>query len=688
MTNSNKISSDEIRKRYIRYWTEAPRDHTKIPNVSLVPNIDSTLLFVNSGMFPLAPYLGGEAHPSGKRLVNFQRCLRTKADEVQEIGDNRHTLMFEMMGNWSLGDYFKEEQIPWMLKLYVEEFGLDPHRLYVSVWAGDDNVARDDEAIKLWQQAFAEYGIKAEFSDDIYKVPETMQDGQGHEYRIFPYGAKDNWWERAHAPGELGGPTTEIFYDTGFVEREQEQYDINDDSGRFLEIGNSVFMTYTLDENLNWQPLKQKNVDFGGGFERVVMCAQDKRDIFETDIFKPVIDRIAAVAGKEYKTNGEVNEFTEAFRIVADHGRIVTFLIADGVQPGGKDQGYILRRFIRRLVRFGKVLGIENDFTSEVAKAFIDRMEEAYPHLRTNENSIISTLQKEEEAFRKTLNRGLKEVEKLKEEYVDSDGKGELIDGKSAFNLYETYGFPLEMTLEGLGLTEEDEKYAIISKEFAEAEKAHRDLSRAGAEQKFTGGLADSSKEVTKLHSAHHILLRALQIVLGDHVKQRGSNITGERLRIDFSHEEKLTDDEKLNVEGIVNKVIQTGYKMFPIMLRKADAEKLGAEMEFGQKYPDNVKVFMIYDHTELNNSIEDEIKRLNPNWTPENAGKGEAGNLPLDIDQKVIDTIKNDAFSMEFCGGPHVQNTNELGAEGRHFSIQKEQSSGSGVRRIKGVLS
>jgi alanyl-tRNA synthetase len=670
-------SSEQIRQRFIDFWQSEPRNHVLVPNMSLVPNVDSTLLFVNSGMFPLAPYLSGQAHPLGTRLVNFQRCLRTKADEILEIGDNRHTLMFEMMGNWSLGDYFKEEQIPWMLEVYVEVFGLDPHRLYVSIWAGDQNAPRDEQAIELWKQAFRKYGVEAEFSENIHDVPESVSDSKNHKFRIFPFGAKSNWWERAHAPGELGGPTSEIFYDLGKVEVGQDQYDINDDSGRFIEIGNSVFMTYQLDESLKWQPLKQKNVDFGGGFERVVMCAQDKTDIFETDIFKPVIDKVAAIAGKEYKTDGEVNQYTRAFRIVADHGRIVTFLIADGVEPSGKDQGYVLRRFIRRLVRFGEVLGIQDNFTPQVASAFVDRMEGVYPHLREHHDKIVQTLQVEEDKFRKTLTKGLKELEKVKDE----------LDGKAAFNLYETFGFPLEMTFEELGLDPESDQALQIQTEFNQEQEQHQAASRAGATQKFAGGLADQSKEVVKLHTAHHILLRALQMVLGEHVKQRGSNITGERLRMDFSHTEKMTEDQKQQVEGIVNKVIGTGYQMFPVILKREVAEQLGAEMEFGQKYPDNVKVYMMYDGDEFGHSIEDEITRLNPDWDKSKGGSGAAGNLPLTLDQAALEVIDRDIFSMEFCGGPHVSNTSELGEDQKTFNIQKEESSSSGVRRIKGAL-
>ncbi len=637
------LNSDTIRQRFFDFWKSDPRNHKEIPNVSLVPNVDSTLLFVNSGMFPVAPYLGGQPHPAGNRLVNFQRCLRTKADEIEEIGDNRHTLMFEMMGQWSLGDYFKKEQIPWMLEVYVEQFELDPHRLYVSVWAGDEVVGRDDEAIALWKQAFAKYGVEAEFTEDLTKVPTNVEESANHKYRIFPYGAKDNWWERAHAPGELGGPTTEIFYDTGRIEVPQDSYDINDDSGRFLEIGNSVFMTYQLDQDMNWQPLKQKNVDFGGGFERVVMCAQGKTDIFETDIFFPVIQKLEHISGKPYKqSNGEINEYTKAFRVAADHGRIVTFLIADGVQPSNKDQGYILRRFIRRLVRFGMDLGIEENFTVEVARGFIDRMEQSYPHLREQESNIVQALTEEEAAFRKTLKNGLKELEKIKQ-------SGEKIDGKTAFYLYETFGFPLEMTIEEIGLSSEDPLASQIKDSFESQEEEHRAQSRAGAEQKFKGGLADQSAETTKLHTTHHLLLAALRQVLGEHVHQRGSNITAERLRIDFSHDDKLTETQKAEVENLVNEWISQSLAVRRIDMPKEQAEQLGAEMEFGQKYPDTVSVYFIT--TEVDNDIPH-------TW-----------------------------ISAEFCGGPHVSNTSEIADNNRKFKIQKEQSSSKGVRRIKGVL-
>ena len=326
-------TSLELRQKFIDFWTNKERDTKEIPNVSLVPNIDSTLLFVNSGMFPLAPYLAGQKHPLGKRLCNFQRCLRPKYEEVLEVGDNRHTIFFEMMGNWSLGDFDKTKQIPWILELYVKYFGIDPTRLYVSVWEGDEKIPRDDVAINTWKEEFLKYGIQAEFSKDITKIPLNLEDGRAHQYRIFPYGKGKNWWQRGEARGELGGPSSEIFYDLGQIEIKQDTYHINDDSGRFVEIGNNVFMEYFLDDNLKWQSLVQKNIDFGGGFERTAMCVQNKRDIFETDLFESILKKIESISNKEYKTNSRNNEYTSCFRVIADHIRASTFIIADGIIP-------------------------------------------------------------------------------------------------------------------------------------------------------------------------------------------------------------------------------------------------------------------------------------------------------------------------------------------------------------------
>jgi len=625
------LTSKQIKENFINFWTK--RDHVLVPNVSLVPQNDPTLLFVNSGMFPLVPYLSGAEHPMGKRLCNIQRCLRTKNKDMQEIGDNRHTLMFQMMGNWSLGDYFKEEQIPWCLKLHVEEYGLDPARLYVSVWGGDDIVPRDNTAIDLWIKAFKEYGIDAEFSEDITNIPEDLKAGKNHKARIFPYGKSDNWWQRGEAPGELGGPSSEIFYDLGQIEREQEQYHINDDSGRFIEIGNSVFMQYKLNENMQWEPLKQRNIDFGGGLERVVMCAQGKNDIFETDLYAPIIEKLEKISKKKYKIKGKENEFTASFRIIADHLRASTFLLGDLVIPSNKDQGYILRRLIRRAIRNGRKLEIEQNFTRDIAAEIIYRYKEDYPHLELNQDTIFNEIEKEEIKFRRTLEKGLKEIEKIR-------GRAETVDGKKAFWLYETYGFPLEMIIEELAPENSDS----ITKQFNDAQKAHQAQSRAGAEQKFKGGLADHSTETTRLHTAHHLLLAALREVLGGHVHQKGSNITGERLRIDFSHNDKMTPEQIKEVEDIVNEKIKEGWVVEKKVMPKAEAEQIGAEMEFGGKYGDLVTVYLI-THPET-----------------------------------------REVYSKEFCGGPHVANTRELLESGK-FKILKEQSSGSNTRRIKASL-
>lgn len=629
------ITADQVRKIYYNFWSEAPRSFKEVPNVSLVPNNDSTLLFVNSGMFPLVPYLSGEKHPLGSRLFNFQRCLRPKYEEILEVGDNRHSIMFEMMGDWSLADFDKTKQIPWILELYVEKLGFDPKRLYVSVWAGNEFIPRDDVAITSWKQAFKKYGIETDFTENIADIPNDLETGKEHKYRIFPFGKGKNWWQRGEAVGELGGPSSEIFYDLGKIEKEQTNYNINDDSGRFVEIGNNVFMEYYLDNDMNWQPLKQKNIDFGGGFERAVMCLQNKTDIFETDLFQPTLEKISEISGKPYKTNGAPNEYTSAFRVLADHSRAITFIIADGITPSNKDQGYILRRFIRRMARFGKRLGLENNFGAELAKVVVNTMKNGYPHLANETEKILETISKEETTFRKTLAKGLKEIEKLKTQQ-------DKIGGQQAFYIYETFGFPLEMTLEEFGLN--DAEMLKATEEFKSVEEQHKAKSRKGAEQKFKGGLADQSEEVVKLHTTHHLLLKGLQTIVNPTIKQRGSNITGERLRIDFNYDAKLSDNEVSKLEDYVNKVIADGLSVSRLDMPKAEAELMGAEMEFGQKYPDFVSVYVIKDS-------------------------------------------KGEVFSAEFCGGPHVKNTSEIGSDNKKFKIISQENIGGGLRRIKAKL-
>ena len=631
------LTSRVIREKFLKFWTESPRNCGVVPNLSLVPNVDSTLLFVNSGMFPLVPYLGGQPHPLGKRLCNIQRCLRTNYEDMLEVGDNRHTLMFEMVGDWSLGDFTKEQQIPWIMELWVKVYGMDPHRLYVSVFAGDETAPRDTVAIETWKKVFREYGVEAEFSEDVHQVPPTLADSKSWKYHIFPYDKKKNWWQRAEAPGELGGPTSEMFYDLGTVEREQDRYHINDDSGRFIEIGNNVFMEYKLSNEMTWEPLAQKNIDFGGGFERICMIVQNKTDIFESDIYSPIIDRVAQLSGRVYKTDGVENADTAAFRVIADHGRAATFILADGISPSNKDQGYILRRFIRRLVRFGRKLGLECEFTRDVAATVIEVLSHAYPHLEENREVVLQKIHDEEVAFNQTLMKGLRELSKIQAQLAP----GEQISGEQAFFIYETYGFPLELTLDELRVSEEQAK--VITKEFADAEKRHRELSRAGAEQKFKGGLADQSRETTKLHTAHHLLLASLQKLVDPAIRQKGSNITAERMRMDFNFDRKLTPEEVAKVEAMVNEQIQSNVAVTRVEMPREEAEALGAQMEFGAKYPDLVSVYFV---------------GAQESW-----------------------------FSAEFCGGPHVAATGELAEGGKTFKIQKQENVGAGLKRIKAAL-
>jgi len=637
-------SSEEIRKAFFDFMTEAPRNHVIIPNVSLIPVNDPTILFTNSGMFPLVPYLSGEPHPRGNRLCNFQRSFRSAPKDIAEIGDNRHTSMFEMMGNWSLGDYFKEKQIPWVFELYTKHFGLDPHRIYVSVWGGDEIVPRDDVSIQLWKDTFAKAGIKAEFSEDITKIPKDLTESKDFPYRIFPYGKSDNWWQRGEAPGELGGPCSELFYDLGEIAVKQSEYHINDDSGRFIEIGNSVFMEYKLDENMNWQKLAQKNVDFGGGFERVVMCVQNKTDIFETDLYTTIIKKIAEISGKEYKTDSKENQYTASFRVLADHIRAASFIISDGIVPANKDQGYILRSLIRRMIRMSRKLAIEGNFTRELSTAVIERMGDHYPNLRENQEAIYNELEKEELKFARTLNKGLKELQKY-------TGMGIKITGKDAFYIYETYGFPIEMIIEEISSPEINDQHDLTEEDINKIMDGfnleltrHKEMSRAGAEQKFKGGLADQSERTTALHTTHHLLLAALEKTLGKHVKQRGSNITSERLRLDFSHNEKIEQGTLKQVEAMVNDYISRELSITKHIMPKSEAEKIGAEMEFGKSYGDLVTVYIIKDEN------------------------------------------SNEVISKEFCGGPHVQSIEQIRNMGK-FVILKEESSSAGIRRIKATL-
>ncbi len=644
----------DVKNSFLNFYSDPTRKHAVIEGTPLVALNDPTLLFVNSGMFPLVPYLSGDvAHPMGKRICNVQRSIRTDPEDFEEIGDKRHTTVFNMLGNWSLGDYFKKDQIHNVLKLYVDVFKLDPNRIFVSVFEGNDAAPKDEESIQTWKDAFKEYGIDAEYSEDPtdirinfdekgnLKKREEGSTGLYKQVKIFSYPEKKNWWKRGYAPGELGGPDSEMFFDLGKEAEDYEEGDkihINSDNGRFLEIGNSVFMQYKLDENLKWKELSQKNVDFGGGLERVMICQLNMKngtnDIFDIEIFTPFITKLEEISGLKYKDEKEKkSEALKAFRIVSDHMRAAILLMGDSVIPSNKEHGYVLRRFIRRAIRFGMTLGISTNFTKDLASYVIEQIKTDEPQLETNKENILMELEKEEIKFRNTLEVGLREFNKMKE-------TNSTLTGRDAFYLFESFGFPLEMSLEELSLTKEEKEQVI--KEFNTLQKNHQDLSRSGSEKKFKGGLADTSEITTALHTTHHLLLAGLQKIVSKDIHQRGSNITTERLRIDFNYGTKLTPEQQSQIEKQVNEWIDKKLIVERLELSKEEAEKLGAEHEFGAKYGDIVTVYRIKD------GVED--------------------------------------ISKEFCGGPHVTNTSQIGNLGK-FKILKEESSSSGIRRIKATL-
>lgn len=606
--------SSEVRQKYLDFFKK--RGHKEIPSASLVPENDPTTLFTSSGMQPLIPYLLGQQHPLGKRLVDSQKSFRSQ--DIDEVGDNRHTTFFEMLGNWSLGDYFKKEQLPWIFEFLTKELGLQAERLYVSVFEGNESVPKDTVSINIWKEIFAGVGIDAKENE-----------------RIFVYPAKKNWWSRSGEPqnmppGEPGGPDSEVFFDFGeeLELHEKSQFSNqkchpNCDCGRFLEIANSVFMQYQKQKDGSVKELAQKNVDFGGGLERQVAATDDSPDIFRTDFFLPVISILESVSKKTY---GEKTDETRAMRIIADHMRASVMMMADGVLPSNKTQGYILRRLIRRSLLYGRKLGLSRDLTyiGRIVEPVAVVYEHAYPVVAEKAKEIQLILQEEALRFGKTLERGLSEIEKVKK-----------LDGHIAFNLYETYGFPWEMTVEVA-----TEKGQTVNRlQFEEEFRKHQELSRTAAKGMFKGGLADHSDETTSLHTAHHLLLAALQKIVDPSIKQRGSNITAERLRIDVNFARKLTPEELVKVEKLVNEKIKEDLAVTRVVMEKSEAEKLGAQMEFGQKYPDKVSVYFVGDQKKY--------------------------------------------YSAEFCGGPHVTHTGALG----HFKILKEESSGSGIRRIYGTV-
>ena len=599
------MKTSELRSKYLAFFKE--QGHSVIPSVSLIPDNDPSTLFTSSGMQPLVPYFLGQPHPEGKRLVNSQKSFR--AQDMEEVGDNRHTTFFEMLGNWSLGDYFKREQLRWAFEFLTKEIGLDPRRIYVSVFDGQGSVAKDTEAIEIWKELYQTVGIDA-------------KEGE----RIFAYPASKNWWSRSGEPenmpaGEPGGPDSELFFEYPNVSHDPafgESCHVNCDCGRFVEIGNSVFMQYKKEADGSLSELSQRNVDFGGGLERLVAATLNEPDVFKIDIFQPLLALLESKSGKIY---GQEVTDTRYMRIVCDHSRAATMLMSDGALPSNKAQGYVVRRLIRRAIRFGRLLNLPPGFITEIGASILDSYADVYPVTPEKSAAILTALTQEETKFHAMLGKGLKEIEKIP-----------ALTGALAFKLFETYGFPWEMTEE----IARERGQQVDRAEFEGEFKKHQDLSRTSAKGMFKGGLADHGEAVVKLHTTTHLMHQALRSVLGTHVQQKGSNITNERLRFDFSHSQKVTPEEIKEVERIVNEQIARNLKVSFADTTYDDAIKAGALAFFGERYPEKVKVYEIGD------------------------------------------------FSKEICGGPHIENTTVLG----RFSISREEASSAGVRRIYAILS
>ena len=590
-----KLTSDELRKKWMDFFVK--RGHAPISSASLIPENDPTVLFTTAGMHPLVPYLLGQPHPAGKRLCDTQKCVRT--GDIDEVGDASHCTFFEMLGNWSLGDYFKKEMVPWSYEFLTEQLNLDPARLAVTVFEGDSDCPRDDETAELWEKC----GIKKE--------------------NIFFLGKKHNWWGPAGQTGPCGSDT-EMFFDTGKPKCCPECSPACD-CGKYVEIWNDVFMQFNKNADGSFSPLKQKNVDTGMGLERVLMNVQGLKSVYETDVFAPIVSEIERLSGKSIADP----ECVKAIRVIADHIRTATFIIGDerGVTPSNVDQGYILRRLLRRAIRFGKGLGLKNGDYSKIAETVVDKYKDAYTELSVARDKIIHEIDEEQARFERTLENGMKEFEKLCK-FLQSD----VIPGKSAFRLYDTYGFPLEMTIELAG----ERGFKVDVDGFNARFEEHKNLSHAGAEQRFKGGLADTGELTARLHTATHLMHQALKDVLNDPtVNQRGSNITPERLRFDFSFGRAMTPEELKAVEDKVNDAIKADVPVVCEEMTVDEAKAQGAVGLFTAKYGEKVKVYTM--------------------------GK----------------------YSKEICGGPHAARTGELG----HFRIVKEQSSSAGVRRIKAVL-
>lgn len=628
------MNAQDIRKKYLDFF--ASREHAVIPRAKLVPYNDPTTLFVGSGMQPMIPYLLGEEHQNGKRLVNSQVCLR--AQDIDDVGDDKHTTTFEMLGNWSLGDYFKTEQIAWIAEFMFDIVGLDPNRFYVSCYIGNEKygIPRDDQAIELWTKEFEKRGIEA-------KVVELGAAANGDKLgmqggRIFLYDGKENWWSRngnedGTLIGDPCGPDSEMFFDFGEQYHDEARWGKPhpaSDSPRFFEIGNNVFMGYKKVAEGKFEPLAAPNIDHGSGLERIAAAAMDSPDVYKISLLWPIIQKLEGLSGKDYGSN------TNSMRVIADHLHGAVFLAVDGVKPANKEQGYVMRRLLRRAIRFAFELGVEQNFFEEIVPVIADLYVNDFPEVKANRDEVIATLVKEEKVFRQTLRKGLKEMSKMAESGLT---------GNELFTLYDTYGFPVELSTEEAfkqDLKLSDNWRQEFDKKMAE----QRARSQTAAKGTFKGGLGGQTMQHKKYHTATHLMYQALRDVLGDHVVQNGSNITEERLRFDFSHPEKVTREQLDAVEKIVNEQIAKDLKVswaeYPT---KVAREEMGALGQFGDRYGETVKVY------------------------------------------KMCADGEDKPFSFEICGGPHVDHTRQLIEGGKTFKIIKEEASSAGIRRIKAVL-
>jgi len=626
------MNTQEIRNAYLRFFEE--RGHKVITRAPLVLLNDPTTLFTGSGMQPMIPYLLGQAHPDGMRIADSQTCLR--AQDIDDIGDNRHTTFFEMLGNWSMGDYFKEQQIEWMFEFLSDVVGLDMSKVYVTCFMGDERygIPKDTEAANVWAKLFAAKGIsngQADIGSEEAGYARGTHDGE----RIFYYDGSKNWWNRGKTGpdttpiGDPCGPDSEMFYDFGTPHNPEfgEFCHPNCDCGRFMEIGNNVFMAYKKVGDGQFEELENKNVDHGSGLERIAAAKLNSPDVFKISLMLPIVQKLEKLSGKNYDSH------TESMRVIADHLRAATFLAVDGCTPSNKEQGYVMRRLLRRAIRFSFDLGIEQNFLQEIVPVIADLYVNDFPEVKEHRDAVIAVLVKEEKAFRQTLRKGLKELEKF---------KNQTIAGEQLFTLYDTYGFPVELS------TEEAFKQSITvspswREEFDTKMEEQRNRSRTATKGEFKGGLGGQDLIHKKYHTATHLLQSALREIFGSELRQHGSNITEERLRFDFNIDRKMTPEEVARAEELVNgwiaEDLPVSFKQYPTQV----ALDMGAIGPFGERYGEEVKVYQM--------------------------GEG------------------NHVASLEICGGPHVDHTGQLAEGGKKFKITKEEASSAGIRRIKAVL-